>query len=363
MEKIKILGAGPSGLTAAINLARAGFPVEVYEKRDDAGGRFHGDLQGLENWSETKDTIAQFQEMNLRINFDCCPYHDLSLTNGEELLHFSCHKPAFYLVKRGTMSASLDQGLKEQALDSGVTIFFSSPRSEEEADIIATGPGSEGFLGVVKGFTFTTTMENIAVALINTTASRDGYAYLLVMNGYGCLCTYLMSAFHQAGACLDEARQTFSRMFPLEIIDPKPCGGFGRSDLYAKFREGTRLYVGEAARLQDMFGGFGIRYAVQSGYLAAQAIIHGNDYETLAMKCFLRKFKAGIVNRYLFEKLGRKNYSLVYEKLRNVQDPLPKVCSFYNFNRYQRVLYPLAVHYLNRTRKRLKSSGSRNFSN
>ncbi len=355
MEKIKILGAGPSGLTAAINLARAGFPVDVYEKRDEVGRRFHGDLQGLENWSETPDTIAQFQDMNIKINFDCCPYRDLSLTNGEELLNFSCHKPAFYLVRRGTMPASLDQGLKEQALDSGVTILFSSPRSEEGADIVATGPGSRGFLGVVKGFTFTTTMDNIAVALINSTTSRDGYAYLLVMNGYGCLCTFLMSAFYQADVCLDEARHTFSRMFHLETIDPKPCGGFGRSDMHARFREDTRLYVGEAARLQDMFGGFGIRYAVQSGYLAAQSIIHGDDYETLARECFLRKFKAGIVNRYLFEKFGRKNYSLVYEKLRNVHDPLPQVCSFYNFNQYQRILYPFAVHYLNRTRRRRKN--------
>jgi hypothetical protein len=301
--------------------------------------------------------------MNLRINFDYCPYRELSLTNGEELLHFSCHKPAFYLVKRGTMSTSLDRGLKEQALDSGVKIFFSSALPEEEADIIATGPGKRGFLGVVKGITFTTTMENTAVALINTTASRDGYAYLLVMNGYGCLCTYLMSAFPSAVACLDEACETFSRMFPLGIIDPKPCGGFGRTDLYARFREGSRLYVGEAARLQDMFGGFGIRYAVQSGYLAAQAIIHGEDYETLARERFLKKFKAGIVNRYLFEKLGRKNYSLVYEKLRNVQDPLPKVCSFYNYNRYQRILYPFAVHYLTRTGRRRKSSGRKNSTN
>ena len=156
MEKVIILGAGPSGLTAAINLARSGFLVEVYEKRDEAGKRFHGDLQGLENWSDAADTLAQFQDMNIRINFDYCPYKDLSLTNGEELLHFSCHKPAFYLVKRGTMSASLDQGLKEQALDAGVNIFFSSSRSEEEADIIATGPGSGGFLGIAKGFTFTT---------------------------------------------------------------------------------------------------------------------------------------------------------------------------------------------------------------
>ena len=45
IENIKIAGAGPAGLTAAINLAKAGYQVEVFEKNHDTGVRFHGDLQ------------------------------------------------------------------------------------------------------------------------------------------------------------------------------------------------------------------------------------------------------------------------------------------------------------------------------
>ena len=32
IEKVKIAGAGPAGLTAAINLAKAGYQVDVFEK-------------------------------------------------------------------------------------------------------------------------------------------------------------------------------------------------------------------------------------------------------------------------------------------------------------------------------------------
>lgn len=37
MKSVKILGAGISGLTAAINLAKAGYDVKVFEKNSDAG--------------------------------------------------------------------------------------------------------------------------------------------------------------------------------------------------------------------------------------------------------------------------------------------------------------------------------------
>ena len=46
-KKIEIVGAGPAGLVAAINLARADFKVTIYEEKPDVGHRFHGDFQGL----------------------------------------------------------------------------------------------------------------------------------------------------------------------------------------------------------------------------------------------------------------------------------------------------------------------------
>ena len=79
---IKIAGAGPSGLTAAINLAKAGYDVHVFEKRSDTGKRFHGDLQGLENWSSDLNVISELEQMNIHVNFDCAPFLNLITTNG-----------------------------------------------------------------------------------------------------------------------------------------------------------------------------------------------------------------------------------------------------------------------------------------
>ncbi|MHC4779529.1 MAG: FAD-dependent oxidoreductase [Planctomycetota bacterium] len=41
-EKVAVIGAGPSGMTAAADLARAGYPVTVFERSDKPGGMLTG---------------------------------------------------------------------------------------------------------------------------------------------------------------------------------------------------------------------------------------------------------------------------------------------------------------------------------
>src|SRR5262245_66677095 len=54
---ISIAGAGPAGLTAAINLARAGYEVVVHEQHPDVGMRISEDFQVIENWSSGDDPL------------------------------------------------------------------------------------------------------------------------------------------------------------------------------------------------------------------------------------------------------------------------------------------------------------------
>ena len=111
-------------MSAAINLSRNGYIVDVFEKNQDIGSRVQKNLQGLENWSDNQDVIEEFKKMNIKTNFDFEPFKNLRITNNDESWDFSCKRPAFYLVNRGTEENSLDHGLKEQALDNGVNIRF-----------------------------------------------------------------------------------------------------------------------------------------------------------------------------------------------------------------------------------------------
>ena len=60
-KPITVMGAGLSGLAAAIVLAKAGREVHVHDIRQDSGARFDGDFQALENWSMDEDFFDQLE--------------------------------------------------------------------------------------------------------------------------------------------------------------------------------------------------------------------------------------------------------------------------------------------------------------
>lgn len=303
MEEIKIIGAGPSGLSAAINLAKVGFNVKVFERGSECGHRFGGDIQCFQNSSREKNIIEDLKDMNISINFDCDALFETVFMTDRQMCTLKGGMPS-YLVKRGPIDGSLDMGLKKQALDSGAEIIFNSTIPSEEADIIATGPFGKEIFAVDKGIIFETDMEDILVGLVDTRAHVKGYAYLIVTKGYGCMCTVLADKFQMINHCFDEAKKIFERHFKFEIRNPRKVGGVGAFSIKNQFSKDGKLYVGEAAGLQDMLGGFGIRTAITSGYLAAESIIKKQDYQELAKSRFERKLKASLAGRFIWETIG-----------------------------------------------------------
>jgi flavin-dependent dehydrogenase len=101
MGDMRILGAGISGLTAAINLAKAGYSADVYEKNSDCGRRFLGDMQGIDNYYPEKDVLSLLREMNIEKNFQYYPLDQMILTNCFIKKKIGpLKRPGHYLVKR-----------------------------------------------------------------------------------------------------------------------------------------------------------------------------------------------------------------------------------------------------------------------
>jgi flavin-dependent dehydrogenase len=350
MKEIKILGAGISGLAAAITLADAGYSVNVFERFDTCGKRFGGDLQGIENWSSNTDAIEELKSIGIDTDFHYKRFDKISLTNGDRIVKAGLSKPLFYVVKRGPMKGSLDYSLMQQALKKGVKIIFNSKATEKDVNIVATGPSHKGNIpGIVKGIVFDTKMKNTAVALLNTKAAYLGYAYLLVVDGYGCICTVATTSKSESiNNAWDNTFSTFKKMFNLDIANPRNVSGIGCFNIETRFRGDGVLNVGEAAGIQDFLWGFGIRSAIISGYCAAKSISTGENYEKLVKQRLGKYMYSSIVNRFVWEKLGLENVYRILERLAKAGYAYGLIKRLYNYPLYQRALFPVAKIMLNK---------------
>jgi len=349
MKNIKIMGAGLSGLSAAINLAKAGYNVDVFEKRSDSGKRFSGDIAGLENWSVQTDVIQEFRSMNVKNNFDCDPFKTMYLSDGKEILKNTSDKPIFYLVKRGAVANSLDQGLKNQALDYGVNIHFNSKTEKKDMDIISTGPTENKPSGVLQGIIFETGSEDIAVVLLNKESSNKGYSYLLITKGCGTICSVnFYEPNINADTYFKKTYEIITKLFDVDIKNKKNLSGIGCFKIKPGLIENEKIYTGEAAGLQDILWGFGMRYAINSGFYAATSIIENKDYDKLIKQNLSRRLKTSVANRYLSEKYEDSFHVYMISHAKKSNKWTDLLHKEYNPTLRSQVVYPFAKWSLSR---------------
>ncbi len=307
---IKIAGAGIAGLTAAINLAKAGVEVEVHEKRSDVGMRFGGDIQGLENWTTDEDALLFLQAVNVKMDFTWKPIRKTTFFDDRLEPHrISVPAPLVYLLRRGSQQNTLDQSLKRQALEAGAKIIFNSalhPKRDGSVDIVATGPSRATV--IFSGYSFRADAEDAVDSMYDNSVAPEGYAYLATLGGYGIVGSVIFRNFRAAKQYRDRATRRFMQVRPLKIHDVKPCGGYGTVGFAPRRRQ---FYIGEAGGFQDMLWGFGMRFALKTGYLAARSILDGSDFHSAVRRGVTPRVRQGILARQLFRRLGNPGYRVL----------------------------------------------------
>ncbi len=303
---ITIVGAGPSGLASAIVLARAGRRVVVRERQRSVGARFHGDFQGLENWSVKRDVFEEIGELGITLKFPLHPVRTgiaYDSIGNEHVVRDE--QPLYYLVRRGSGEGTLDEALLGAAREAGAEIRFGDEveRVPRQA-IVATGPRRADV--IASGYTFRTDMEDANYVCFDDRLAPSGYAYLLIADGFGTLAACMFREFKGHAAYLQAAMEYFQVRLGLNMIQPKPFGGYGMLSRMTRVERRGRLLVGERAGLQDALAGFGLRYALISGALAARSILRGESYKTLLRRRLRAVHSAGIVNRFVFQAAGEK---------------------------------------------------------
>jgi flavin-dependent dehydrogenase len=316
MKTIKILGAGISGLTAAINLAKEGYDVEVNEKFSDVGKSHRLNFEGLDN--RKNDVKKMLKKINVKIDFKNKSFKEIvwySPSFRKAVL--KSKKPFFYLVERGGKD-SLEYSLKKQALNLGVKFKFNTKL--KDAEIISTGPK------IPMGVGFGTFYNNVkfddnAIGILSNKIAPHGYFYILVWNNRASVCTTISKYF---GKFKVDIRKLHMNNLKIDFCKKILSGarfkhtfsGFMNFKIPRTAVINGKIYTGEAAGFQDAFLGFGMNYAFLSGYFAAKSIIESIPYDKMWKDCFLEEQKRSIYRRFLLNLFGDALYEKVIENLR-----------------------------------------------
>jgi flavin-dependent dehydrogenase len=374
---IRIAGAGPSGLAAAIILARAGRQVEVHEAKGDVGTRFIGDLQIIEGASESEPVPAFLDRLGIERNFyfraaDWATFYDHK--NTARVIRSK--EPYGWFIHRGAEEGTLDRGLLEQAQRAGAKVIFNSRLAADQADIVATGPASPD--GLAKEMTWrvgsgewgvgsgtkteadpaatgaassetpfpadhspqrsgsksSNTEDTISHTphptphppetidvYFNHKLSPGGYSYLFILDGVATFGCAIVADFKQIDSYFDHSLAAAQRLHHFDVpADART--GYSYMNFHLKLfatSNGAR-FVGEAAGFQDYLFGLGIRYALTSGSLAARSILEERDYDELWKSELGDKQKTSLVNRFLYESGGNFGLSMFVRQAARAKD-------------------------------------------
>ncbi len=345
-KTIKIIGAGPGGFTAAITLAKSGYNVNLYEKNNNAGLRFNGDFQGLENWSDDEDTLNILGGLGIKINFLCqpCSADELYFIGpNRKKVQIKTSRPLFYLVERGTGENSLDQGLRRQAEELGVNILWNHKVDSLEDGLAIVGTGPKAADAIAKGIVFKTSHKNISIGFVDNRIAPQAYAYLLVNNGRATFATCMFKDFKNEKTYFKRALQLLNSSIDIDMLDVKEFGGFVNFFGEPILSKGSRMfYIGENAGFQDALWGFGMKYAMLSGYYAARSIIDNQDYAGLCKTYLYPKLKTSIANRWIFSHLYNPGYNFLFRYMAGLNDVIPSLRKHYNISFSKKIIYKIA---------------------
>jgi flavin-dependent dehydrogenase len=316
----RIAGAGPSGLAAAIVLARAGRAVDVHEAKSDVGVRFIGDLQIIESASEREPVPEFLERIGIERNFyfraaDWATFYDAR--NHARIIR--SQEPYGWFIRRGAEANTLDRGLLAQARDLGVNVIFNSRLAPEDADIVATGPASPD--GLAREMTWHTGDAERVDVFFNHHLSPGGYSYLFILDGIATFGCAIVADFKKIDEYFEHSLAAARRVHPFAIPEQTRSGySYMNFHLKQHATKGNARYVGEAAGFQDYLFGLGIRYALTSGWLAARSILEQRDFDELWTAELAPKQETSLVNRFLYEAGGNTGLSMFVRQAARAKD-------------------------------------------
>jgi flavin-dependent dehydrogenase len=317
---VRIAGAGLAGLVAATVLAGHGRSVEVFEKKSRLLPSSGAHTEGVRNYRY----VDVLQELR-GFGFTMEPIATVQTTvrhspNFVNVLH----GPAYYLFMRGRDTDTVDQTLYRQAMSARVRFHFGKVLDSSEADIVATGPPRTRANILGAGYTFSAKGSPLGAdtvhALLDNEVAPGGYLVLTPGRPFHSIYSVSWSEL-RFEPLLERTEAAFEIPWVKELLGASERVGkihgsaYFTPNPYLEAVQGGALYVGEAGGFQDAVAGFGFRYAVITGSLAARAILEGQEYRGLLKGVFGDEFHHAQVFREKLQHATNADYDKMIASL------------------------------------------------
>src|SRR3989344_2958158 len=287
MKNFNILGAGLGGLTSSITLAKNGYKVTVFEKKDKIGGNFKKTVHSVKNYSNWfKTDLINYLKNKIGLRLVKC-YHPIKVfrkfaPSGIDYAEtLNNNEPILYNFLRGIDSDSLESELYLQAKNLGVNFEFNSNQNPENCQIIATGSKYLDFKGFGYHYKNSSTSLDEVKVFFNNDFAPKGYAYIVPFRDGSTTVAIFTVAKFSSNPMTYYFKKFFEYLKKFEIFFEHPISvesGIGSYNLYTSFIKNNKLYIGNAAGLMTADYGFALLNAINSGYFAAQSTINNEDY-------------------------------------------------------------------------------------
>ena len=332
-EMANVLGAGPAGLCAAINIARAGGKAVVHERRSAVGMRFCPNLQGLRYLYMPPEEFMAKLGVKAAVEYHYFPRAIICTRKRRVELDCSGGSRMPFVLRgagaagSGAGKGTLDAALFSEAEKLGVEFEFNSRMQEKDADIIATGsrgePDSAALGSVFENGDFPRDCQ--LVMFDDRYSPRGWYSYILPVGKDEIEFVTCVSKPYIPQLARLHAKAMKDRKEIADAVGGRKkiasFGGSASSRIPKSAFIGGKYFAGEAAGFQDPYMGFGIAYALRSGHLAARAMRGGGreDYDALWKREFGYYLRKDAAYRLVMEMMGDRAAEIMMSKYKDGQ--------------------------------------------
>jgi menaquinone-9 beta-reductase len=336
---VLVVGAGPAGLSAALLLSKKGISTIVLEKNKSPGSQQTS--YDITEGSRIQDILYEMRIKPLKTS----PISEWFSPNYNFILD---SKIEDYYFKRGPEKDSIENVLFDKLPKKNVDVLFESHidtleiKKKQVTEVTArtvhekitvkptyiiSADGAESDLRSRLKVETKTYATFRGVGIVVDSKKKDevphakiyfderlapgGYIYSGSVGNKSFFCVVIDDIFSKKIKLRYNLKKFLEQNGKREITTKNYFGGIGTSGIHNNHVENV-LFVGGSALFYDPFLGYGLNYAIESGYYAAFAIIKNNIDE---YKKYVKEIQQEIKDRYKAREIWRNADNKFFDKL------------------------------------------------